>query len=641
LRGWASAKSGVAKLEIFLDHQPIKTVHYGAERPDVSDHLPTFLGADRSGYKALVKTRQFRMGRCDLRIVVTSRTGHTEQLICPVEIDPRTQYEVWLDRNSVGQGQREQMVADIGAFSYLPRISIVTPVYKTPKDFLVRCIESVRDQVYTNWELVLVDDDSRDSQVREVLQRYAREDNRIRIYFQPENRGIALTTNEALRCCTGEFVGFLDHDDELAPNALFEVVHELNLDNDWDVLYSDEDKIAPDGEHKDPFFKPDWSPDLLLSENYICHFLVCRRSVIQAVGGLHAGFDGSQDFDLILRITEITNRIRRIPKVLYHWRISPSSTAGAIEQKPAASRAGLRALQEHLDRTATGAVASEILACRYRVRYPLKEVPEVEIIIPSGGNPMLEAAIRSVLEQTTYSRYRIAVVDNSKDHSVQRIVNRFANEAHPIRILDCCRIPFNFSLLCNQAARTSQSPYLLFLNDDTTIISPDWIEAMLEHAQRTEVGAVGSLLLFPDDRIQHAGVLLGVYGMAGHSFRMLDARQHHYFCLSSITRNCSAVTGACLLTRRDAFFEVGGFEEVHLPLAFQDVDLCLKLHQKGYRIIFTPHAKLYHFESASKTKIAHQSELDYMRGRWQTYIRDDPYYNPNLTLDREDYSLRI
>lgn len=640
IRGWASAKSGIAKLEIFIGDRPVENVEYGIARPDVGDHLPAFLGSDRSGFRAFVEVNRFRNGRQDLRITCKARSGFIQQLICPVIIDPRTEYQIWLERNSVNDRMRKQLEAERKLFQYTPKISIVTPVYKTPKDLLVRCIESVQEQVYPNWEHILVDDGSESSQLRGLLQEYARRDERIRVFSMPRNSGIALATNEGLKRCAGEFVGFLDHDDEIAPNALFEVVNELNLDRDWDLFYTDEDKIATDGGHTDPYFKPDWSPDLLLSANYICHFLVCRRSLLEAVGGLRTGFEGSQDYDLALRLTERTDRVRRIPKVLYHWRISATSTASSIHQKPAASFAGLRAIQERLDRTAPGATAEEIFPSVYRARYPLKSRPEIDIIIPTGGSPKLEKALQTVLEQTTYPNYRITVVDNSRSDSVQKLVRGFDNTSHPIHLMDCRRIPFNFSLLCNRPARISDSPYLLFLNDDTSIITPDWIEAMLEHAQRPEVGAVGALLLFPDDRIQHAGVILGPYGLAGHSFRFMTP-ERHYFSLPKITRNCSAVTGACLLTRRETFWEVGGFEEVELPLAFQDVDFCLKLHKKGYRIIYTPHAMLYHYESATKTKVAFQYEIDYMKQHWGNYIVDDPHYNPNLTRNREDYSLRL
>jgi GT2 family glycosyltransferase len=272
--------------------------------------------------------------------------------------------------------------------------------------------------------------------------------------------------------------------------------------------------------------------------------------------------------------------------------------------------------------------------------YPIDERPDVEIIVPTGGNPLLEQALESVLK-STYPNFRIMVVDNSKRDRVRGLVKKFESSSRHVELLDCRGLPFNFSRLCNRAAHTSKAPYLLFLNDDTTVITPGWIEAMLEHGLRLEVGAVGALLLFPDDRIQHAGVLMGVYELAGHSFRMLDSGQSHYFHLPEVVRNCAAVTGACMLVRSSTFWEVGGFEEQHLPTAFQDVDLCLKMHQKGYRIIYTPHAKLYHHESATKTNVAYHSEIVYMQDRWSNFIRDDPYYNPNLTRLGEGYTLPI
>jgi GT2 family glycosyltransferase len=439
----------------------------------------------------------------------------------------------------------------------------------------------------------------------------------------------------------GEFVGFLDHDDELSPHALYAVVNELNQRPDVDIFYSDEDKISPRGERFDPFFKPSWSPDLLRCVNYMCHFLVCRRSVLTAVGGLRLGYDGSQDYDLILRLVEHTDRIRRIPDVLYHWRVSESSTASDPSQKPAASAAGLRALQEHLERTVPGATATELFPSHYRVRYQLESTPLVTVIIPTGGNPLLSKALESLFSDTTYPDFEVLVVDNSKGDEVRKIIRSFEHRGRPIQLLDCRGLPFNFSLLCNRAADASDAPHVLFLNDDTSVITPDWMETMMEHGQRPEVGAVGSLLLFPDDRIQHAGVVMGLYGLAGHSFRLLDSTLSHYFHMPVLTRNCSAVTGACLLVRKDAFCDVGGFNEKNLPTAFQDVDLCLKLHQRGYRIVYTPHAKLYHYESASKKKIAFQSEIDYMQSEWREYIEDDPYYNPNLTRWGEGYTLNV
>jgi GT2 family glycosyltransferase len=638
--GWAACKSGIAKFEAYLAGRRLD-VKYGVRRMDVRAILPDFTASEESGYFAAVEVADFPTGPHDLRLVAVSRSGHVEELVCPVVIiDRRTEYEIWRERHALDEtaliGMKRQMLL----FSYKPVISILCPVYNTPESFLRACVASVQSQIYPHWELILADDGSKNPELRSLIEEFAAEDPRIRACFLPENRGIARATNAALSCAHGEFVAFLDHDDEIATNALCEVVHELNLNPDWDVFYSDEDKIAADGRYVDAFFKPDWSPDLLLCVNYICHFLVCRRSILEAVGGLRTGFDGSQDHDLALRLNEHTGKIRRIPKVLYHWRIWPGSTASATNQKGTASNAGLRAVQDHLSRTAPGATASELGPSLYRVRYPIEGRPEVAIIIPTGGSPLLEHALQSVIANSTYPNYRIVVVDNSRT-GVEETLRKFRNGNLSLTSVDCRGVPFNFSLLCNRAARSCDSPYLLFLNDDTSIITGDWIEALLEHAQREGVGAVGALLLFPDGKIQHGGVVMGVSGLAGHSFRLLDSSVDHYFRLSGVVRNCAAVTGACMMIRRDTFWDVGGFDEENLPTAFQDVDLCLKLHEKGYRMIYTPHARLYHYESATKTIVALQAEMDYMHKRWERYILDDPYYNPNLTRLGEGYTLPI
>lgn len=640
IRGWAAARSGIARLEMFLDGRRLSGVQYGLCRTDVGSHLQDFRDSQNSGFRASLDAARFEPGHYQLRIVATSRSGGAAEVTCPIAIDTRTEYETWRERNALDEAACSERELRTQLFVYRPLISIVCPVYNALEPFLRACVASVRAQLYPSWELILADDGSDRPHVRRLLEEFSAADPRVRVCFLSRNSGIALATNAALAQAAGEFVGFLDHDDELAPDALYEVASELNHERDWDVFYSDEDKIAPDGRHVEPFFKPGWSPDLLLAVNYVCHFLVCRRSLIDALDGLRVGFEGSQDFDLALRLSERTDRIRRIPKVLYHWRISAQSTASSTDQKPGASAAGLRAVQQHLSRTSPGAVALELRACRYRARYPIQGRPEVAIIVPTGGNRLLEQALTSVLASSTYPNYRIIVVDNSRQ-GIEPVLRRLGKARRLVEVLDCRGLPFNFSVLCNRAARSCESPYLLFLNDDTKIITPDWIESMLEHGQRKEVGAVGALLLFPDGRIQHAGVLMGVYGLAAHSFRFLDAAQHHYFHLPQVVRNCSAVTGACMLVRRETFWEVGGFDEQHLPIAFQDVDFCLKLHEKGYRIIYTPHARLQHHESATKTTVAYPREIDYMQQRWAPYILDDPYYNPNLTRRGEGYTLPV
>ena len=359
---------------------------------------------------------------------------------------------------------------------------------------------------------------------------------------------------------------------------------------------------------------------------------------MQEIGGLRLGFDGSQDFDLILRLSERTSKIHRIPKVLYHWRSHENSTAAIRDQKPAASESGRRAVEQHLTRKGVEARVEEIGICRYRVKYKIVGEPEVAIIIPTGGSHTLDTALKSVLSSSTYKNFRVVVVDNSRQ-GVTDTVTAFRGGPHPVELLNCRNLPFNFSRLCNKAAQATTSEYLLFLNDDTSVITPDWIESMLEHAQRESVGAVGSLLLFPNGTIQHAGVVNGLFEFAGHCFRGLP-NSPFYFDFSHLIRNCSGVTGACLMTKRDMFDSVGGFDEPNLPTCFQDVDLCLKMLDKGYRIVYTPFAKLFHYESFSKKAVADLPELKYMKQRWAHYINDDPYYNPNLTRCAEDYSLR-
>jgi GT2 family glycosyltransferase/SAM-dependent methyltransferase len=640
IRGWACALTGVKQIAIRLGDLPILPVQTGIIRNDVIQHLPDYPDSDRSGFKAEIDCSQFPEGKNVLQIEVTAASGLTRTMRLDVVVDHRDEYAIWRARN-LPEHRRTEILSNIDLFPLKPLITVVTPVFRTPPAHLRACIESVAQQYYSKWQHVLVDDGSNDAECKRILEDTAAADGRVKVSFSAVNKGIAAATNEAINLADGDFIAFLDHDDELSADALYEVVRELNARPDWDVLYSDEDKISLDGRHFDAFFKPDWSPDLHHAVNYICHFLVCRRSLLERVGGLRDGFSGSQDFDLTLRLSEQTSLFRRIPRILYHWRVSATSTALDISVKPEATMAGLKALREHLARTSPGATAIEIFPGHYRVRYSVHDKPRVAAIVPSGGNALLAEALQGLLNTTEYPNMEILVVDNSKENQVREVVTRLDDPRRLLRIVDCRRLPFNFSVLCNRGARSTDAPYLLFLNDDTSMVHADWLEAMVEHAIRPEVGAVGSLLLFPDDRIQHAGVLMGLYGLAGHSFRLLDSRQPHYFHLPALTRNCSAVTGACLLTRAQAFWEVEGFEERELPIAFQDVDLCLKLHERGYRIIYTPHAKLYHHESATKTLVAYPSEIEYMKKHWRHYIEDDPYYNPNLSRCSEGYTLNV
>jgi GT2 family glycosyltransferase len=530
-------------------------------------------------------------------------------------------------------------------FAHHPLISILVPVYNTEPGELTATLESVLGQSYRHWELCLADDFSSRSEVREILDRFAAKDDRIKVAYQQQRGGISRTCNAAWQMATGEYLCFLDHDDALAPHALAYVCEALNQNPTAEVLYSDEDKIDVQGKRFDPFFKPDWSPDLLLSENYLCHLLVLRRDLAEKIGPLNPALDGSQDYDLILRATQQASHVAHIPKVLYHWRAGAASTASTIENKQYSLDAARKALEQYCDRLANCAgVEPGGIAGRWRVRYPIPEGTRVSIIIASGGKvDVLQANLNSVFGKTTYLEYEVVIIDNSKTNTIEKAVRDF-QAAHPnLRYIDWRNKPFNYSAINNAAARQCTSPVLLFLNDDTSVIAPDWLQAMLELALRPEVGAVGGKLLYPNGAIQHAGVVMGIFDNCGHAFKSMDGSIGHYFDFPDVVRNVSAVTGACLMTRSNVFWQADGFDETQFAVAFNDIDLCLKIGTFGYRILYTPHALLYHHESFSKTSkdlTPHPAEVAAMRSKWSEVIAHDPYYNPNLTRNDEDYSLR-
>jgi len=645
VRGWALAQSGIERVLVAINDSPTAPASYGLPRPDVGRDHPELAAADRSGYQFFWDTTSVPQGPATVRVTAMAKSGRTIEVTCNVIIDQTAtpDYDLWIARNEPAAEEKQRMRQEAETLAIRPTFSIVVPVYKVPLPLLERCIESVHAQLYPHWQLCLADDGSNDPALAEYLRSCAARDPRIRVTALESNRGISAATNAALALCQGEYVAFLDNDDELADSALSEVVRGINADPATDVYYSDEDKLDQRGRRYDVFFKPGWSPDLFLSCNYLCHFLVIKRRVIEQVQGLDETYrGGSQDYEFLLRVTEHTSNIRRIPKVLYHWRAAEGSTAKVPDAKPEAGAEGRRALAEHLARRHPGATAEEITSCRYRVRYPIEGNPRVSILMPSGGNmSFLRAAVDDVLRKTTYTNYDLWLIDNSRSTQVQEYAAGLARQA-PVRYLDWRNKPFNYSVINNEAARRTDSPYILFLNDDMTIITPDWLTAMLEHAQRPEIGAVGAQLLYPHKSIQHAGVVMGIYGNSGHAFKGLPAELTHYFNIPNVIRNCSAVTAACLLVARQKFFEAGAFDEVNLAVAFQDVDLCLKLLDLGYRNLYTPHARLYHYESVTKAeKIPNPIEDAYMKRRWAKYIVDDPYYNPNLTRRREDFTLRV
>jgi len=566
-------------------------------------------------------------------------------------------YKIWILKNEPKKEKLEEYKKESFSFKYRPKISIIIPVWNTDKKWLRKCMESVLNQVYDNWELCIADGGSTKPYVKGILKRYAKKDSRIKVKFLKENKGIAGNSNEALSLATGEFIGFLDHDDELAPFALYEVVKLLNEKPHLDFIYSDEDKIDEKGKRKDPFFKPDWSPDMFLSQNYLCHLSIIRKELVGKVGGFREGYDGSQDYDLFLRVTELIDekKIAHIPKILYHWRSVLGSAAKMVSAKPYAFMAAKKALKDALSRREIEAeILDGLLLSSYRVRYKIIEDPKVSIIIPTKDKvSTLKICIDSILKKTNYKNYEIFIIDNqSKEEKTLKYYHRIKNNSK-IKIVKYNK-PFNFSEINNFAVSKVDTEYILFLNNDTEVISEEWLEAMLEHAQRKQVGAVGAKLLYPDNTIQHAGVILGITGtpgqkgVAGHSHKYVSDTEYGYFLRPHLTQDLSAVTAACMMMRKQVFKEVGGFN-VNLAVAFNDVDLCLKIREKGYLIVYTPYAKLYHHESLSRgyedtpeKQARFLKEIEYVRKKWGHVIdKGDPYYNPNLTLEKEDFSIKI
>ncbi|MEO7724393.1 MAG: glycosyltransferase family 2 protein [Chthoniobacterales bacterium] len=552
----------------------------------------------------------------------------------PSVVSPN-EYQNWLDLRRPSERALAAARDQARTFNYRPLLSVITPVFNTPAVWLAEAVESVTRQAYENWELILVDDGSTLAETVELLATIEERDPRIVVVRRESTGGISEASNAGLARARGEWIGLLDHDDVLEPDALFEVVNYLQSHPETDLVFSDEDKITEDGLAA-PQFKPDWSPDFLLSYNYLCHFTTVRREIVEKAGRFRPEFDGAQDYDLFLRVSELTTRIHHLPRILYHWRRSETSTSDNIRRKPQALEAGRRAVESHLQRRGEhGHVTVDWQTHAYWVKRELRETRRISIIIATRDRiDLLSRCIASITSKTSYPNYEIIVVDNeSKSDEAKEY---FRNLEH--RLLHF-HGPFNFSALNNLAVEQTNAPWLLFLNNDVEVIESEWLTVMAEHVQRKEVGAVGARLLYPNDTVQHAGVVLGVGGIAEHAFRHFPADAPGVSRQLQVTRNYSSVTGACLLTRREVFEEVGGFDEERLPVTFNDVDLCLKMRRAGYLIVYTPFAKLYHHESASRRRSVEALETEVMRERWPEYLERDPYYNPNLSRERADFSL--
>jgi len=573
----------------------------------------------------------------------------------PVDVSEYTRtadpYFLWRQQNELRRGDIERLRDMATVLTYRPLISVIMPTYNTPELYLREAIDSVLAQVYDRFELCIADDASTVPHVSAILKEYAAMDDRIKLVFRPENGHIAHASNSALALASGEFVALFDHDDVLTPDALFENVRVLNAHRDADMIYSDEDKVDDRGHRSNPYFKPDWSPETFLSRNYVSHLGVYRRSLVLDVGAFRPGFEGSQDYDLVLRIVERTSRIHHIPRVLYHWRIHAASVASGVGVKNYAYDAAMNAIAEAMHRRSEpGRV--EMLKDdpgNYVVRYDLKRDWKVSIIIPTRDHAEdLERCLSSIFAKSSYRNFEVVILDNGSVESETAVCFAKWQALEPERVKIVPHdVPFNYSEINNYAVRQSSGEIVLLLNNDTEVIARDWIEAMLEQAQRPSVGCVGAKLLYEDDTIQHAGVVMRIGGVAGHSHRFYERDAPGYFHVIKTINNYSAVTAACLMVRREIWDRMGGLDE-QLTVAFNDVDFCLRVREAGYRNVYVPHAELYHYESKSRgyddtpLKIARSiGEQQFMQARWNVASTDDPYYSPHLSLTSEDYSIRV
>ena len=535
-------------------------------------------------------------------------------------------------------------------FEYEPLISILVPVYNTPEEFLKQMIQSVRKQTYGKWELCIANANPANETVAEILRISSTKDERIKVKDVPENEGIAQNTNAALASATGDYIGLLDHDDLLTPDALYECVAELNEYPDTELIYTDEDKITMDGEeYFFPHFKSDFNPDMLCTTNYFCHLVVVKKELYQAAGKLNGEYDGAQDYDFVLRCVEKTDKIRHIPKILYHWRACEGSTAGSADNKSYIVDAGAKAVRAHYRRMG---IEAEVIPTKYpgmyRTKYPVKQTPKISVIIPNKDHTDdLIKCLRSIREKNTYENIEILVIENnSQKKKTFKDYRRIMHEYPKVKVLYWKGEGFNYPEINQYGIDHATGEYLLFLNNDTEMIGNDCIKEMLSYCMREDVGAVGARMYYEDGTLQHGGVIIGLGGVAGHAFLGMDGDSPGYFARAQVIHDLSAVTAACMMIKKQVYEEVGGFDP-KFAVAFNDVDLCLKIRKAGYLIVYDPYAELIHYESKSRgyedteEKIERfNREIKLFQTRWKKILENgDPYYSPNLTLDHNDFGL--
>lgn len=583
-----------------------------------------------------------RIGR---RLRSRARVGLTsEQASAPLpQFSSDPGYDAWLQQNHLTAERLRAAETRAQALRSRPLISVVMPVYNSDPRYLEMALQSVEKQIYDNWEICIADDASSDQRVISFLESYQAKNSRVKVVRLEEHGHIAGATNAAIRLAAGDFLAFLDHDDELEPHALLEVAEVLQADTATDVIYSDHDILGEDGLRYGPSFKPGWSPELLLSYMYFGHLKVYRTALVRQLDGLRAGFEGSADYDLAMRLVELTNRVQHIPKILYHWRAVASSMARSSKTKSYSFDAGRRAVQEALERRGINAMAIHPEWARkgkvgiYKLGFADTANERVTIIIPTRDKyELLQRCIRSIEKRTLHKAYQILVIDNeSRDAETLRYL---AGTSHRV-VRFATSAGFNFAEIVNFAVSSIETDFFVLLNNDTEVIAPEWLDEMLGYGRLSRVGAVGAKLLYLDQRIQHAGVIMGVHGLTGHACQPVrnDLAPAEY---AQVARNYLAVTAACMLSRKSVFAEVGGFNARDLKVGWNDVDYCLRLRDHGYRVVMNPYAELYHLESQSRGDDKNESEIAYMKEHWNSYIANDPFFNTNFSRANSEFRIK-
>ena len=647
IKGWIITADDKSEISLILDEHIEFEISQNQSRPDVIQRFNLKPTNDPIGFIA-----QIDLPQKPKRLQIILKTDHgrsvhfnidsTYSLKSFLHLPFHQQYLFYLNKQNV------DFINKSVVSESLP-ISIITPTYNTLPRYLDLCIQSLINQTYQHWEMILYDDASTNQDTLKCLNKWEKSDSRIKIVYGSDNQHISKANNAALSHASGTFVGFLDHDDELAPSALHEVALAIQNNSEIDLLYSDEDKIDKYNIHSGPYFKPAFSIDHIRSNNFMCHFLVIRKSLGDQIRWFTPGMEGAQDYDLILKVIDQTSpdKIYHIPKVLYHWRMIEGSTALKFDEKNYALEAGQKAIEAHLSRNEIqGKVTFGPWKGAYRVHYNFAP-SKISILIPFKDQvKLLKQCIKSILKHTVYPNYEIVLLDNqSQAKRTLTYLKKIQNKHAHIQVLKYNH-PFNFSAINNYGVHHTKGDHILLLNNDIKVITDGWLTAMAEHIHRPEIGAVGGKLLYKDETIQHASVVTGIGGSAGHIFKG-QPNGHHYFTMGLI-RNVGAVTGACILVKKSIYQEVGGLDEENLKIAYNDIDLCLKIRKAGYLITYTPYAELYHFESKSRgyedtpeKQARHDQEKDFLAQKWGDFLMKDPYYNPNFSRQTERLSIHL